>query len=284
VINEVMWMGSSGNEYDEWIELRNTTGNPVNLNDWKIDGAGSGSDSITLSGTIPASGYFLISHYDSSHSAINNAISVDLVVPGISLKNDGEQLTLKSAIGVIIDQTPSGAWAAGEHTPPIEKSMERNDNPSTGWHTCINDACNDTTYWDTEGSNYGTPKAANLSENDPTLEPSPEVSSTPTLSPTPETSPTPTPTAEPSPTQDLLTLTPTPILTAEPTLVPSTTPTPEPSSTPTPTPTPSPSPELSPTASSEPSPSPSPQPSSTPAPTSEPTPTLTPTPSPTSEL
>jgi len=285
VINELMWMGSTNSEHladDEWIELRNTTGNPIDLTGWKIDGAGSVSGSITLSGTIPADEFFLISHYSSDHSAISNSISVDQVIPGISLNNNGEQLTLKSTSGVTIDQTPSGTWAAGTHTSPatVEQSMERNDNPSTGWHTCINVACNDITYWDAEGNNYGTPKTANLSENDstspdyvtPTVTPTPTmtpelslelsaspsattVEPTPTLSPTLEISPTPTPTAEPSPTPVPLT-----------------------------TPTPSPSPQPLPTASPEPSPSPSPQPTSIPAPTSESTPTLTPTPSPTSEL
>lgn len=272
VINEVMWMGSSGNEYDEWIELRNTTGIPVDLTGWKIDGAGSGSDSITLSGTIPADGYFLISHFVSSSSAIKDAIVVDQVIPGISLVNTGEQLTLKSATGVTIDQTPSGAWAAGEHTPPIEKSMERNNDPTTGWHTCISDACNDTTYWDVEGNNYGTPKVANLSENDPTSpSPSPFPSPTPELSPTP--SPAPTAESESSPSPSPMSI---------PEVFPTPTPTPTVESSPTPVPsiTPSPSPSLepSPTASPEPSPSPSPEPMS------ESTPTLIPTPSPTSKL
>lgn len=290
VVNEVMWMGSSGNEYDEWLELRNTTGSPADLTGWKIDGAGSDFDSITLSGTIGANGYFLISNYDSSNSAIDNTISVDLVVPGISLNNDGEQLTLKSASGVTIDQTPSGAWAAGTHTSPatVEQSMERNDNPTTGWHTCINGACNDTTYWDTEGNNYGTPKAANLSENDSTSPDyvAPAVTPTPTPTVTPELSSessatssatTVEPTPTPSPTPEISS-TPTP--TTESAQVASMTPTPEPSSTPIS----SPSSDPSPTASPEPSPSPSPEPTLTPALTPEPTPTLTPTPSPTSEL
>jgi len=290
VINELMWMGSSGNEYDEWIELRNTTGSPADLTGWKIDGAGSDSDSITLSGTIPASGYFLISHFVSSSSAIKDAIVVDQVIAGISLVNTGEQLTLKSASGVTIDQTPSGTWVAGTHTSPatVERSMERNDNPSTGWHTCLNVACNDTTYWDAEGDNYGTPKAANLSENDSSSPDyvAPAVTPTPTPTVTPELSlessatssaTTVEPTPTPSPTPEISS-TPTP--TTESAQVASMTPTPEPSSTPIS----SPSSDPSPTASPEPSPSPSPEPTLTPALTPEPTPTLTPTPSPTSEL
>lgn len=166
VINEIMWMGSKSNSDDEWIELKNTTDSDINLENWKINGAGSGSDAITLFGIIPANDYFLISHYNSSSSAINDTISVNLVVPSISLNNSGEQLTLLTSSGTTIDQTPTGAWAAGNHGGD-KQSMERNDTPSTGWHTCTDSACNDTTYWDVEGNNYGTPKAANLSQNDP---------------------------------------------------------------------------------------------------------------------
>jgi len=289
VINELMWMGSSGNEYDEWIELRNTTGSLINLTGWTIENAGSEGASITLSGTIPASGYFLISHFVSSSSAIKDAIVVDQVIAGISLVNTGEQLTLKSASGVTIDQTPSGTWVAGTHTSPatVEQSMERNDNPSTGWHTCINVACNDTTYWDAEGNNYGTPKAANLSENDPTFS-SPSPSPSPTLEPSPTPSPVPTaePESSPSPTPEI---SPTPTPTAEPSSTP--TPeepspkeelTPELSNTPTPSPSLEPSPEISSTPTPEPTTTPTTLPEASPS--STPEPNATSTPSPTSEL
>lgn len=224
VINEIMWMGSLGSEHpsdDEWIELKNSTGNPIDLTGWKIDGAGSASDSITLSGTIPSNGFFLISHYSSDHSAINNSITIDQTISGISLNNSGEQLTLKTSTGSTIDQTPSGAWAAGENETN-KKSMERNDDPSSGWHTCTDSACNDTAYWDSEGNNYGTPKAANLSSNDPSspdFKPdaqnsvsanlTPEANSSPSSSS--ETTPSPTPTSEPTPTPIEDDVSPTPI-------------------------------------------------------------------------
>jgi signal peptidase I len=289
VINEIMWMGSANSEHlgdDEWIELRNTTGRPIDLKCWKIYGTGSKSFSITLCGIIPANGFFLLSHYSSSHSAIKNSISIDQVNSSLSLDNCGEQLTLKSNLNVIIDQTPFGAWAAGVNGKE-KQSMERNDDPATGWHTCRTAACHSITYWDVDGHNWGTPKSANLSENDsislsplpfssPTSELSftpssaspaePESSPSPSSTPIPEVSPTPTP----SPTLEI-SPTPTPTIEPSPTLEPST------------TPTLSPSPQPLSTASLELSPSPSPQSTSTPAPTSEPTPTLIPTPSPTSE-
>lgn len=173
VINEVMWMGSTSSSADEWIELRNTTANPVDLTGWKIENAGESGASITLNGIIPAGGFFFLSNYVSNASAISNAITADQVTTSLSLLDGaGEQLTLKDSSNVIIDQTPV-SWPAGIDTTE-KKSMERNNDPTTGWHTCINVACNDTTYWDAEGNNYGTPKAANLSENDSSLNPQEE--------------------------------------------------------------------------------------------------------------
>jgi len=166
VINEVMWMGSDGHTADEWIELRNMTGNTIILKNWVIENGGSGSNSIMLSGIIPANGFFLISHYSSTGSVMSDLIVVDNVIAGISLLNDGEQLTLKDAVGNVIDQTPVGVWPSGVNTT-LKQSMERNDDPTTGWHTCVDAACNDLIFWDAEGNDYGTPGAANLSENDP---------------------------------------------------------------------------------------------------------------------
>lgn len=169
VINEVMWMGSTDSSYDEWIELRNTTINNIDLNGWKIDGAGSGSNSIILSGTIPANSFFILGNFASNASAMNDQINVDQITGSLSFVDTGEQLTLKDNLLNIIDQTPGGVWVAGTHTSPatVEQSMERNDIPGTGlnstdWYTCTNAACNATTYWDVEGNNYGTPKAPNI--------------------------------------------------------------------------------------------------------------------------
>jgi len=190
VINEVMWMGSTASIADEWIELRNTTGNSIDLTGWKIENAGTSSDNITLSGTIPASGYFLLSNYPTNNSAISNSISSDQVTTSLNLDNGGEQLTLKSDLNITIDQTPSGNWTQGVNGSPDWKSMERNNTPGDGtssgsWHTCRTDACHSTIYWDNDDHNWGTPKATNLSENDST---SPDYIA-PTVSPAPTPSP-----------------------------------------------------------------------------------------------
>ncbi len=231
VINEVMWMGSKADSDDEWIELKNTTGSAINLTGWKIENVGKSSNpDLTLSGTIPANGYFLIAHKASNFSAIKDSITVDQIYSGISLNNDGEPLTLKNGTGTVIDQTPDGAWPAGNHGSD-EKSMERNNDPSTGWHTCEAVACHSITYWDADANNWGTPKADNLSENDvssPDFKPDltqPENSSSAGLINL-DLELESTPSAEATPSAEPITPSPEPSIEPEPTITPEITPTP----------------------------------------------------------
>ena len=171
VINELMWMGSTVSDSDEWLELRNTTGNPIDLSNWQITSLVGTGNTETLMLTIPsgkiisANGYFLISNFTKGTSAIN--VEPDLVDTDVVLRNSDLQIKLYKEIWTdsanLIDTADDGNGTpmAGFHGAN-EQSMERNNDPATGWKTCTNDACNDTTYWDTEGNNYGTPKAANL--------------------------------------------------------------------------------------------------------------------------
>jgi hypothetical protein len=189
VINEIMWMGSRNEDggsqgNDEWIELRNMTDEDIDITRWEIENAKSSHGSLVIEDdsddsktfTIPAEGYFLISRYDEGDSQIS--VDPDLV-DSVSLANDYDDngaLVLKDAAGNAVDQTPepdSGSWPKGENGD-TRHSMERNDTPGDGtdggdWHSCISDTCNDGIFWDSaDGSNYGTPGAANHSENDPT--------------------------------------------------------------------------------------------------------------------
>lgn len=179
VINEVMWMGTSLSSADEWIELRNMTDETIDLTGWSIEGAGEGSAAVIIpSGSIEPHGFFLISNYAADESALADGLVVDHVTTAISLDNSGEQLTLWSDESVQIDQTPAGGWAEGlnDTGTPLRQSMERNSVPGDGtldasWHTCIAPGCNDGVFWDAaDGTDYGTPRATNLSENDPTAD------------------------------------------------------------------------------------------------------------------
>lgn len=185
VINELMWMGSTLQSHDEWIELRNMRNYSINLSGWKVENAGSGGSAVTLSGTVGPNTYYLIARYQTnfSNAAIRNTITADETFGNLSLADGGEQLTLKSGDSTIIDQTPVGVWVQGVNGTE-KKSMERNDTPGNGtipgnWLTCLDLACTSISYWD-DGvvGNYGTPKDANKSGNDPSspdYKPEPEL-------------------------------------------------------------------------------------------------------------
>jgi hypothetical protein len=213
VINEIAWSGTKANSNHEWMELYNTTGVNIDLTGWTLS-AVDGTPSITLTGSIPAYGYFLLER--STDDTVGD-IAADQIYTG-ALGDAGESLELKNSTGQIIDTANGngGGWPAGSSSE--KKSMERinpllpdtDDNWGTNDGVVINglDA-------NTEPI-LGTPKAQNslyigsltptptqtvapTSSITPTITPSPTL--TPTLSitpsPVPTTSPTPQPPTEP---------------------------------------------------------------------------------------
>lgn len=178
VINEVMWMGSDGKINDEWLELRNLTDQEIEIGQWTIENARAANEPplmISANQKILANGYFLIANYpeNSANTALN--VVVNQSNGRLSLLNSGEQLILRDNLGNLMDWTPLGSWPAGKNDTK-KQSMERNDIPGDGldpanWHTCTDETCNDTTYWDVEANNYGTPGGENHSELPPPAKP-----------------------------------------------------------------------------------------------------------------
>ena len=131
VINEIAWMGTEADSNDEWIELYNPTGSSIDLSGWNLI-ADETAPNISLSGTIPAGGYFLLERTDDT--TISD-ITADLIYTG-AMVNGGEVLRLydNSATPVEIDTAniSGGAWLAGDNT--TKASMERTavvaDSPS----------------------------------------------------------------------------------------------------------------------------------------------------------
>jgi hypothetical protein len=173
VINEVNWFGTSASTADEWIELRNTTGAPLNLSEWTIENAGSAaSPTIQLdNGTvIPAGGYLVIgarqgADQDGMRTSLTGVAGVQL--QPLSLTNAGEQLILRDPAGTDIDRTPEGPWPAGSNQADL--SMERRDELTGGgytdgsapgaWYTW--DSLDGTDTTSPDSSDRGTPGADN---------------------------------------------------------------------------------------------------------------------------
>jgi hypothetical protein len=183
VINELMWMGSFGDNDDEWIELRNTTDEDIDISNWRILGAGKGSGDrahvqIPNGYTIEANGYFLITKKKWNKTEISLSKDLDknegmTNVEGMDLDDNSEKLTLEDKNRKVIDVAWKDGchWPAGWHGIFLHMSMERDKKPDNGkdassWHTCVDSKCNDKTYWDHEGFDFGTPGKENLSEDD----------------------------------------------------------------------------------------------------------------------
>lgn len=206
IINEVAWSGTVAASTDEWIELYNPGTTPINITNWRIT-ADDGNPDITLTGTIPANGYFLVGRY----TTIFSDVTVDQTFSG-ALDNAGEILYLLNAGGAQVDTANSdgGAWPAGVGSPTYA-SMERLgvivDGP-TAWATYAGTV---PVAHDRNGNNVrGTPGQGNwILTVTVTPSPSSTPTRTPTLSRTP--SPTRTPTSTRTPTRRP-TITPPPLL------------------------------------------------------------------------
>jgi uncharacterized repeat protein (TIGR01451 family) len=123
VVNEVAWGGTAASSADEWIELYNTTAQPLPLAGWRLYSADGGPD-VTLSGSIPPHGYYLIER--TADDTVSDVPADWIGSFGTGLSNSGEVLTLTDQAAQVIDTAnqDGGGWPAGSGTPGYY-AMER---------------------------------------------------------------------------------------------------------------------------------------------------------------
>lgn len=155
VINELMWMGSTKGTADEWVELRNTTSNTIDISNWQVtkwvtSGRGDHEElmlTIPSGNSIAAGGLFLIA---AKSPGVGTALLVapDIIDSSVVLSNTALQVRLFvsnwDSGGLLIDTAGNkGVPLAGSHSTGNPKkffSMERNSVPGDGtqaanWHT-----------------------------------------------------------------------------------------------------------------------------------------------------
>src|SRR4030095_6876272 len=189
VINEIAWAGTAGSAADEWIELYNPTGSSIPLTGWTLN-ATSGTPSISLSGTIPANGYFLLERSDDTATSV----TADQIFTG-AIANGGDSFTLQDQFSNIIDTANinGGAWSGGSAGPSFF-TMERISigvDADSNWGSNNAATRNGT---DVGGNPInGTPKQQNsiyaLPTSTPTNTNTPTNTSTPTSTFTPSNTP-----------------------------------------------------------------------------------------------
>ena len=123
IINEVAWAGtSSATTSDEWIELYNATNASIDfsLSTWTL--SDGGDINITLSGIIPAKGYYLLERYETTTDIPSNQLNSGKLNNTTSV----ETLTLTENLSNTIDtaNADGGGWNGGSASPNYY-SMER---------------------------------------------------------------------------------------------------------------------------------------------------------------
>lgn len=156
VINEISWMGTTSSSSDEWIELKNITGDTIDLSGWTLI-ATDGTPTIELEGVIPSQGYYLLERTDDD----TTPLLADKVYTG-ALANGGEILTLFNSSNEIVDvvgNANSTTWFAGNNT--TKSTMERispivDGAQSSAWiDSAVSDGTAQNSISDSDNDTYG---------------------------------------------------------------------------------------------------------------------------------
>ena len=270
LVAEIVTGGASAS--DEYVELTNASGTPVDLVGLEVVYVTSSGATVTRKASwteptvVEPGRHVLLANGLGAYAA-----GADVVYSG-GLAATGGAIVLRAVGGTPVDAV---GWGDAVNVfvetlpapgPPSGSSIERRPGGSGGNVQDTND----------NGADFAlnaTPVAQALG-----APPVPAPSGTPAPSAQPTPSPTPPPTIQPSPSP-VPSVTPQPTSAPSPTPTPTGTPAPTPTGTPAPTPTVVPTPTLAPTQTPAPTAVPTPDP--TPAPTATPPPSATPTPAPT---
>ena len=176
IFNEIAWMGTKDSSYNEWIELKNLTGNEINLTGWQIQNKNQKLKLVFPEIKIPPYGFFLLERTDDD--SVPN-IKADLIYKG-AIRNSNEALFLFDRNCKLKDKVEANpSWPAGDNSS--FRTMERKKNLS--WQTSKNDGGtpkkeNSSGYIEKEyiiggggGGNETSNKNKNTSKNNPKIYP-----------------------------------------------------------------------------------------------------------------
>jgi hypothetical protein len=146
VISEFRTRGPNGAN-DEFIEIYNPTGSPVDISGWKINASGE-TGSVETKATVPASTllrsgqYYLIANSNASGGYTNTDAPANLTY-GTSIADTGGIALLRSD-NTIIDQvgmSPGSAYKEGSTLAPLTENINRSYERKLGGSS---DSCVDT--------------------------------------------------------------------------------------------------------------------------------------------
>lgn len=275
VISEVQIEGVTAT--DEFVELYNPTGSAIDLTGYRLSkktSGGSLSNLLTsMSGTIPAHGFFLITHptgytgisaTDATYSTASSMAADNTV---ILFSDAGVTVADKVGLGAATDFETATTTNPSSGTS-IERKAQVSSNSLSMGIGGADENFGNAEDSDNNASDFIERSAPQPQNTNSAIEVLDAVTPTPTATAEPTQTPTPTPV-------ETSTSLPTPTATIEPTL------TPVPTETPTPTTTPTVEPTVVPTPTATSIPTPTVEPTTTPTPIATQVPTTTPTSTPT---
>jgi len=141
ILNEIAWMGSQNSANDEWIELKNISGSPIDLAGWQLlDKDNQIKIIFNNQHRVLVNGVWLLERTD-DYSA--PGVAADLIYTG-GLSNTNEALYLFDENCQLQDEVLANSdWPAGDNSS--KRTMERKSDLT----------------WQTSANPGGTPKMAN---------------------------------------------------------------------------------------------------------------------------
>ncbi len=131
VINEVAWMGTTVGATKEWIELKNMSTVPINMNGWQLLDKDDQIKIVFDENDVLAPGQIYLLERTDDNSVPN--IFADKIYSG-TLSNSNESLRLFNSSCQLIDEVVADpSWPAGNSSE--RKTMERNSDLT--WHTSL---------------------------------------------------------------------------------------------------------------------------------------------------
>ncbi|MCB0118375.1 MAG: lamin tail domain-containing protein, partial [Anaerolineales bacterium] len=198
ILNEIAWGGTGASSEDEWIELYNPSDSSITITGWKIrknSCGSSGTDYISLSGSVSKGGYFLLERGSTTtdNTTVSNvsANQIYLAASVPALLDTGETLYLCDNFGNFIDTAnlegfgnPSNPWPAGSGSTSPPRSMERQGTSEEEDDVWVSNTGTLKNGEDASGNDiYGTPGRSNSTGSAPT--PTPTAIPTSTVPPAP---------------------------------------------------------------------------------------------------
>ncbi|MHA1330063.1 MAG: lamin tail domain-containing protein [Candidatus Hodarchaeales archaeon] len=133
IISEVLYDTPGTDADEEWLELYNPTGSTIDLSGWTLtDNAGT----YTLSGTVPANGYYTIARNATGFNALYG-FNPDLSGMTLYLGNTGDQLILKDNTGFEVDfvawEGYVTGWTVSAYHTTIYRVTEVDTDSGSDW-------------------------------------------------------------------------------------------------------------------------------------------------------